>query len=69
MSEYYALLAQQGKVCVSAKSVKISREINLGLDLGLEVGLGSPTQLFERSRQCVFYNEPFYFLFGATVEY
>lgn len=69
MLEYYALLAQPGKVCVSEKSVKISQEINLGLDLGLEVGLGSPTQLFEHSRQRVFYNEPVYFLFGATVEY
>lgn len=51
------------------RAVKISREINLGLDVGLEVGLGSPTQLSECSRQRVFYNEPFYFLFGATVEY
>lgn len=49
--------------------MKISQEINLGLDVGLEVGLGSPTQLSERSRWRVFYNGPFYFLLGATVEY
>lgn len=51
------------------RAVKISQEINLGLDVGLEVGLGSPTQLSERSRRREFYNEPFYFLFCATAEY
>jgi len=51
------------------RAVKISQGINLGLDVGFEVGLGSPTQLSKRSRRRVFYNEPFYFLFGATMEY
>lgn len=51
------------------RAVKISQETNLGLDVGLEVGLGSPTQLSEHSRRRVFYNEPIYFFFGATMEY
>lgn len=62
-------LHRKEKCVFLRRAVKISREINLGLDVGLEVGLGSPTQLSERSRQRVYYNEQFYFFFGATREY
>jgi len=50
------------------RAVKVSREINLGLDVGLELGLGSPTQRCEYSQQHVFYNETLHFLFGVTME-
>lgn len=50
------------------RAVKVSREINLGLDVGLELGLGSPTQRCEYLQQHVFYNETLYFLFGVTME-
>lgn len=62
-------LHSKGKCVFLRRAVKISWEINLGLDVGLEVGLGSPTQFSERSRQRVYYNEQFYFFFGATMEY